>query len=122
MNSPNNELFASAAAQALTAPDRRSYPRYTVQVQTEIHEEGSTVPVRLVTTDLSRGGCYVELLMQFPIGTRVHATLWLDSCPIVVHGLVVTRHPHFGNGIMFVEFEDHADQLLCRYLDAITTD
>ncbi len=119
MNSPDAE---SSAASAFSKPDRRHYPRYTVQVQVEIHPEGSDVPVRLVTTDLSRGGCYVEMLVQFPIGVRVRATLWLNDHPIVVHGLVVTRHPQFGNGIMFVEFEGQAEQLLRRYLDAITTE
>jgi hypothetical protein len=116
MYSPDAEPSAPAPA----APDRRRHRRYTVQVQIEIRQEGTDVPVRLVTTDLSRGGCYVELLVQFPVGTRLRATLWLDQQPIVVRGLVVTRHPQFGNGIMFVEFEGPAEQLLGRYLDAIT--
>jgi len=117
MNSPDAQPFTSAPAN----PDRRLYPRYTVQVQIEIHEEGSEVPLRLVTTDLSRGGCYVQMLIQFPLGVRVRSTLWLDGFPIVVRGVVVTRHPQFGNGIMFVEFEGQGEQLLRRYLDAITT-
>lgn len=110
---------AEPSAHAPSAPDRRLYPRHTVQVQIEIRQEGSDVPVRFVTTDLSRGGCYVELLLQFPVGTRIRATLWLDQQPIVVRGLVVTCHPQFGNGIKFVEFEGQAEQLLGRYLDAI---
>jgi hypothetical protein len=117
MNSPDAQPFTSALAK----PDRRLHPRYTVQVQIEIHEEGSDVPLRLVTTDLSRGGCYVEMLIQFPLGVRVRATLWIDDGPVVVRGVVVTRHPQFGNGIMFVEFEGQGEQLLTRYLDAITT-
>ncbi len=40
---------------------------------------------------------------------------------LVIRGRVVTHHPQFGNGIMFVEFEGPAEQLLNRYLDAITT-
>jgi c-di-GMP-binding flagellar brake protein YcgR len=112
---------AEPSAPALTRPERRRHPRYTVQVQIEIRQEGTDVPVRFATTDLSRGGCYVELLLQFPVGVRLRATLWLDHQPIVVRGLVVTRHPQFGNGIMFVEFEGQAEQQLGRYLDAITT-
>jgi c-di-GMP-binding flagellar brake protein YcgR len=101
------------------APDRRHYPRYTVQVQIEIHQDGKDAPMRLETTDLSRGGCYIEMQMQLSIGVRVRATLWLDGCPIVVQAVVVTRHPQFGNGIMFVEFEGQGEQRLHRYLDAI---
>jgi hypothetical protein len=107
-----------ALTTALT-PDDRRHPRYTVQVQIEIHPEGSPVPTRLETTDLSRSGCYIQMLTPLPVGLRVQATLWLAGSAIVVRGRVVTRHPQFGNGIMFVDFEDQAEVLLNRYLDAI---
>ena len=109
------------ATRSSTDPERRRHPRYTLQVQIELRQEGIDVPMRLVTTDLSRGGCYIQTLMQLPLAARVQATLWLDACPIVIQGVVVTRHPQFGNGIMFVEFEGQGEQLLSRYLAAITT-
>ena len=102
-----------------THPERRVHRRYTVQVPIEIREEGSDVPLRLETTDLSRGGCYVQLMMTLVLGTYVHATLWLDQTPIRVRGRVVTRHPQFGNGIMFLEFEGNGQHLLAQYLEAI---
>jgi hypothetical protein len=37
--------------------DRRRYPRRTVNVQIEVRPDGSDIPLRLETTDLSRGGC-----------------------------------------------------------------
>ena len=117
MNSPDPQ----PSTRSLAEPDRRLHPRYTLQVQIEIHEEGNEVPMRLQTTDLSRGGCYIELIMPLAIGVRVRATLWLDGYPIVIHGRVVTRHPQFGNGIKFVHFEGQAEHLLIRYLEAVTT-
>jgi hypothetical protein len=104
-----------------TEPDRRRHPRYTVQVQIEIRQEGSNHPMRLETTDLSRGGCYIELITALPLGARVQLTLWLGGYPVAIQGRVVTRHPQFGNGIMFLDFEGEGDQLLNRYLQAITT-
>ena len=106
---------------APTEPDRRHHPRYTVQVQIEIRQEGSDVPMRLETTDLSRGGCYIQLMMALPLGARVQATLWLRGSPVVVQARVVTRHPQFGNGIMFLDFEGEGEQILTRYLQTITT-
>ncbi|MFZ1131452.1 MAG: PilZ domain-containing protein [Terriglobales bacterium] len=117
MNAPDLQLSSST----LTKPDRRRYPRYTVQVQVEIHPEGSQLPMRLVTTDLSRGGCYIKVTDQLPLGVHVKTTLWLDDYPIVIRGLVVTRHPQFGNGIMFLDFEGGAEPILTRYLDAIVS-
>lgn len=117
MNEPEGQRTASGQA----AKERRLYPRYTVEVQIEIHIEGTTVPMRLETTDLSRGGCYIQLMMPLAVGLQVQATLWLDGCPVVIRGRVATCHPNFGNGIMFVEFEGEARELLGRYLDAAAT-
>lgn len=117
-----NSTEAQPSATATNDPenDRRQHPRYTVRVPIEIHSEGSAVPWRLETTDLSRSGCYIQALTPLPIGSRVQAKLWLADCPLVVRGRVVTRHPQFGNGIMFVDFEDQAAEvLLNRYLEAI---
>jgi hypothetical protein len=99
--------------------DRRRYPRCTVNVQIEIRPDGSEVPLRLETTDLSRGGCYVQVVRPLSIGKRLGATLWLDGEPIVVRGLVVTRHPSFGNGIMFIDFEGDGEQVLNRYTNRL---
>lgn len=118
MHVPQQQPSASLPA----CPDRRRYPRYTVQVQIELHQEGNDIPMRLETTDLSRSGCYVQILIPLAVSTRIRATLWLDGNPAVIRGTVVTRHPQFGNGIMFQEFEADAEQRLGRYLDAITAE
>jgi len=115
MNSPD----AQPSTPVLSQPDRRRYPRCTVQVQIEIRQEGDDVPMRVETTDLSRGGCSIELMMPLSVGGRVQAKLWLDGQPIVVRGRVVTRHPEFGNGIMFLEFEGEGEQILKRYLAGV---
>ena len=116
MNLPDQQPSPSLVSRA----DRRRYPRYSVQVQIEIRQEGYDVPLRVVTTDLSRRGCYVQLMIPLPVGTQIRATLWLDGYAAVIRGSVVTRHPQFGNGIMFQQFEGEAEQHLSKYLDAIS--
>ncbi|MGA9640181.1 MAG: PilZ domain-containing protein [Terriglobales bacterium] len=100
-------------------PERRSSPRYTVQVPIELHRDGTDFPLRTETTDLSRGGCYVQLSQTLTPGAYAHGRLWLDDSPVDFRGRVVTRHPQFGNGIMFLEFEKDGEQLLERYIEAI---
>jgi hypothetical protein len=73
------------------------------------------------TTDLSRGGCYIQLPIPLSVGIRVRGTFWLDDSAVGFRGLIVTRHPEYGNGIMFLEFEGQGEQLLQRYLAFITT-
>ncbi len=116
-----NVFDSQPSTSPATEHDRRRYPRRTVQVQVELHQEGSDIPLRLETTDLSRGGCYVQLLMPLAVAARVQLKLWLDGQPIVVFGRVVTRHPQFGNGIMFMDYEGQAEVLLNRYIDSIVS-
>lgn len=99
--------------------DRRAHPRLALQVQVELRKEGDDVPYRLETTDLSKGGCYIQMMMTMPVGTNLNVTLWLNDSPARVRGRVVTCHPQFGNGVMFLEFQGNGKQLLERYLDAM---
>ncbi len=78
-----------------------------------------SVPIHAETADLSRGGFYVQWNHTISPGTYVSGRLWLDDAPIEFRGRVVTKHPQFGNGIMFLHFEDNGEQLLGRYIDAI---
>lgn len=114
-----NFLGQQLSSQVVAPPERRRYPRYSVQVQIELREDGSDVPIRANTTDLSRGGCYVELMMPLPVGTNITATLWVNNCSVRMRGRVATRHPQFGNGIKFFEFKDSGQKVLAQYLDAI---
>lgn len=115
MNTSNSE----SSNTSVTQEERRRHARYTVQVQIEIQKEGTAAPMHLSTTDISRGGCYVRMVEQFPLGVRVRARLWLDERPVAVHGLVVTRHPQLGNGIMFMEFEGEGERILTQYMEAV---
>jgi hypothetical protein len=106
----------------IAPPDRRRDRRFSVQVQIELRAEGSDVPMRMNTTDLSRGGCYIELMMTLPVGSNVTATIWLSDRSIRIRGRVATRHPQFGNGIKFLEIEDGGNIVLGQYLDAMSAE
>ena len=69
MNSSDTHLTTTA----IPVPDRRHYSRFTVNVQIEIHQDGSDVPTRIETTDLSRGGCYIQLEVPLSVGIRLQA-------------------------------------------------
>ncbi len=113
--------FEKQPAAPMVAPnDRRAHPRLPLQVQVELRKEGSDVPFRLQTSDLSAGGCYIQLMMTMPVGTWLRVTLWLGDSPVRARARVVTRHPQYGNGVMFVEFQGNGKQTLESYLDAMS--
>jgi hypothetical protein len=118
MSQPDKQPPDPAVAQ----DERRVHPRHSVQVQLELKQEGSDVPMRLTTSDLSRNGCYVEMIAPLSVGIRVQATLWLGEERVRVRGCVVTRHPQYGNGIMFLVFEDNGQQILRTFLAQLRID
>lgn len=103
-------------------PERRRFARYTIRLPIELRIEGNDIPLRLETTDLSRNGCYVETNMPLSVATRIQAKLWLDGIPLITRGRVVTSHPHYGNGIMFLDYEGDAEQRLHAFLDSLNLD
>jgi len=115
-----NSTADHQASVSATSVERRTHPRFTVQVQIELREDSKDVPIRTETSDLSRGGCYVQLNVTLSLGTYVNGRLWLNDEPVVFRGRVVTCHPQFGNGIMFLHFDGYGDQLLTRYLEGVT--
>ena len=119
MDSSANQPVRSAVTGADTNNDRRSHPRFTVKVQLELRQEGDDIPIRTETADLSHGGCYVQLSLTLALGTNLRGRLWLDGAAVQFQGRVVTTHPQFGNGIIFLQLEGNGEQLLAGYLDAI---
>ncbi len=103
-------------------PDRRRYPRWTLQVPIELLPEGSGTILSAETTDLSRNGCYLRLPEPLSVGHWIEAILWLAKVPIQVGGRVVTRHPDLGNGIMFLQIQGRDEQALATYLEAVTAE
>jgi len=98
--------------------ERRKHPRCKISVPVEIHAEGSLAPIRCATSDLSLGGCYIESMYPFPVGSCLELKLQVDDTLLIV-ARVVTCDPQFGNGIEFVRMlpEDRAE--LGKFLDHV---
>ncbi len=111
--------------QALSTPpnvsqeERRRHPRVRASLQIESRPEGTDVPMRLETTDISLGGCYVEMVLTLDVGARLDISLWLGEQKVITKGVVVTRHAQFGNGIEFMGMSPQDQNLLRRFLDSL---
>jgi len=78
------------------------------------------VPVRVPTSDLSLGGCYIENMFTLHIGAHLTMKLWIGEGKVNVNGIVKTCDPVFGNGVQFVEIEPSERATLQTYLGAAT--
>jgi len=92
----------AATPQLGPAPDnRRGQTRYACRLGAEVYLTGSPVPHRCCLTDLSPGGCYLEVHSPFPLGATVEITVRTYDLKLRLRGIVQTSHPCYGMGITF---------------------
>jgi len=60
-------------------------------------------PIRCQLTDLTLGGCYLEIASPFPVSTRVTLSMKAASVEVRVQGLVRVMHPDKGMGVEFTQ-------------------
>jgi len=98
--------------------ERRKNPRFKISVPVEIHTEGSTAPVHCATSDLSLGGCYIESMYPFPVGTCLDLRLDVSGT-LLIAARVVTCDPQFGNGIQFIRMLPEDRAILIKFLEGV---
>jgi c-di-GMP-binding flagellar brake protein YcgR len=97
--------------------ERRKYPRMKVSVPVEIRADGAASPIRGSTLDLSLGGCYIETIYPFPVGTELDLKLQTDT-GLPIDAIVVTCDPQVGNGIKFTRMLPEDRKALEAFLRA----
>ena len=98
--------------------ERRKNARIKVSLPVEIHTETSAAPLHCATSDLSLGGCYVESMYPYPVGTCLDLKLEAGGT-LVISARVVTCDPQFGNGIQFLRMLPEDRAVLMKFLETV---
>jgi hypothetical protein len=85
--------------------ERRGGDRHLVIASAEIVELSSGARFSTRTTDLSPGGCFVDTLTPFPVGSQVRVTIYRGKSHFETRGAVVYSQQGLGMGIAFGELE-----------------
>jgi len=83
------------------ANNRRQQTRYSCRIGAEVYRTGIPVPNHCCLTDLSAGGCYLEVALPFPQGSTVELVVRTWELKLHLRGTVLTSHPGYGMGIGF---------------------
>ncbi len=83
------------------ADNRRSETRYTCRIGAEVYRTGTSVPHHCCLTDLSAGGCYLEVALPFPPGSSVEIVVRTYELKLRLRGTVQASHPGYGMGVAF---------------------
>ena len=103
--------------------NRRGEERYACRLGAEVYQRGSTVRHYCHLSDLSPGGCYLEMPMVFPAGSTVEIMVRTYEIKLRLSGEVKTSHPSYGMGVLFhlnTKDERHGVQQLIDFVAATT--
>jgi PilZ domain len=89
--------------ESLQPQERRRSTRYKCEGSAQFRVNGSDVHTWGTFTDLSLGGCYVELMATYPVGSVVDLLLELNGIRAHVKGEIRVSYPCLGMGIAFQE-------------------
>jgi PilZ domain len=89
--------------------ERRSVPRYSFIATAEIIEPASGVRIAGRISEISRKGCYVDLLNTLPTGTAIQVRISRDQGVFASNAKIIYTQDGMGMGVAFVD--PPADQL-----------
>ena len=89
------------ASRKSDADNRRTQARYACRLGAEVYRTGDSVPNHCCLTDLSSGGCYLEVPLPFPQGSSVEIVVRTHEMKLRLRGAVQASHPGYGMGVAF---------------------
>lgn len=77
-------------------------------------------PIRCQLTDLTLGGCYLDIASPFPVSTRVTISMRASGTELKTEGVVRVMHPEKGMGVEFTQTTPEHRALLEKFLSLLT--
>ena len=122
---PGKPLWDFPVSEAETEPvaieplgERRRWPRAKCSVSVALHPPGQAV-IWGKASDLSEGGCFIEMAIPLHKGTAFDIALWLGEGKLHLQGEVVSVQPGFGNGVRFLGLTAEHQTHLRRFIETI---
>jgi CheY-like chemotaxis protein len=98
----NSKLISNAG-------NRRGELRFACKLGAEVYSLGTSVPNRCTLSDISEGGCYVEMPSPLTGQAGVEILVRTADTKLRIRGQVLTTHPGFGMGVRFM-FRDSVER------------
>jgi c-di-GMP-binding flagellar brake protein YcgR len=101
------------------APDAAYHLREWLK-QNSPEAEQDDPPIRCQLTDLSLGGCYLEISSPFPASSRVMLSMRAAGVEVRAQGIVRVMHPDKGMGVEFTQTTPEHRTALEKFLQVLT--
>jgi hypothetical protein len=94
--------------------DKREVPRYSFIAEVTVTDTTSDTRFSGRISEISRKGCYVDILNPLPVGTSLQLKVSRDRGVFTAAGRIIYTQPGMGMGVAFATISD--DQM--KTLDA----
>jgi hypothetical protein len=114
-----NDSPGSPADTSSAFPDKRTAPRYSLIATVEIIEPACDTHFYGRVSEISRKGCYVDILNPVPTGTLIHMMISRDKGTFMAAGKIIYVQERMGMGIAFTEVPADQMEVLDSWLDEL---
>jgi hypothetical protein len=109
---------SSAKGERCGDAERRDHERHPLVAATELVDLPTGMRTRASTSDLSHGGCYVNTLNPFRLGTTLELKIEHSQGAFVAEACVCTRFEGSGMGLAFQNITPEQSAMLANWLPA----
>lgn len=102
--------------------ERRAMPRYSFIATAEIIEPSTKTRISGRVSEVSRSGCYLDILNTLPKGTPIRVSISADGRTFESAGIVIYVQENMGMGVGFVDPAPDQQQILDGWLAALAGD
>ena len=100
--------------------ERRRAPRYPIIADAEVTEIVNETKLSAKTSDLSVGGCFLDMLNPSPEGTEIVVKISRADSTFTARGKVVFLFPNMGMGVMFTSVPASQQTVLEKWLEELS--
>ena len=99
------------------AREQRNEPRYPFVAQVVVVDERGGARISARISDLSLGGCYIDTLNPFPLGTTVQLRIHKNDQIFDARASTASSHTGSGMGLLLAEMTPQQRSMLAGWLD-----
>jgi hypothetical protein len=101
--------------------DQRAAPRFTFIASVELTDPLNEVRISGRISEISRTGCFVDILNTLPVGTLIQVRIVRDQGTLVCPGRIVYAQEPMGMGIAFVDTPADQQETLDKWVAELSS-
>lgn len=111
-----SEYTGTPGSSSAGQSEKRTSPRFSLIASAEIVEPASGVHISGRVSEISRNGCYLDVLNTLPVGTRLRLTISRDQGSFSSPGRIIYIQQGMGMGIAYVDVPPEQMRILETWL------